>query len=208
MPITLLTREPVIFLAWIAAIIIGISIHEFSHVVAAYLQGDETGKRFGRLTLNPFAHIDPLGLLLLVFAGFGWGRPAPYDPNALKNRRWGTTLVAIAGPLSNLLLIVLFGLAFRLIVHTLNLPSENVLVIFLVFLIQINIVLLVFNLIPIPPLDGSRVLLNVLPERLAEFKQSFERYGPFILLALILFGGGLFQGLFSWVNSLAARIIG
>lgn len=208
MPITLLAQNPLVFVAWVAAIVIGISFHEFSHVLAAYLQGDQTGKQMGRLTLNPFAHIDPIGILLLVVAGFGWGKPAPFDPNSLRNRRFGPTLVAIAGPISNLILIIVFGVLFRVLLSAIALPSENLLVIFLVFLIQINIVLMVFNLIPIPPLDGSRVFLNMLPERYAGFKDSFERYGPFLLIFLVLFAGGLFQYLFGWVNDLAARIIG
>lgn len=208
MPITLLAEQPLVFVAWILAIIIGISVHEFSHVFAAYLQGDETGKALGRLTLNPFAHIDPLGLGLLVIAGFGWGRPAPFNPLNLRNRRFGPTLVALAGPLSNLLLIVLFGLVFRFLLPILNLPDENLLVIFLVFLIQINIVLMVFNLIPIPPLDGSRLLLTLLPERYEALKLSLERFGPFLLIFLVLFGGGLFARLFHLVNELAARILG
>ena len=208
MPITLLFDNPLVFVAWVAAIIIGISFHEFSHVLAAYLQGDQTGKNLGRLTLSPFAHIDPIGMLLLVVAGFGWGRPAPFNPSNLRNRRFGTTLVAIAGPISNLVLIAVFGILFRVIISALALPAENLLVIFLIFLIQINIVLMVFNLIPIPPLDGSRVLLNVLPERYAAFKESFERFGPFLLIFLVLFGEGLFRHLFSWVNDLAARVIG
>ncbi len=208
MPINLLFQDPPVFVAWIMAIIIGITFHEFSHVLAAYVQGDQTGKNLGRLTLNPLAHIDPLGLLLLVGVGFGWGRPAPFNPYSLRNPKLGSALVAIAGPVSNLVLIVVFGLAFRFLLPLFHLPLDNLLVIFLVFLIQINIVLMLFNLIPIPPLDGSRVLLNALSDRFAGLKEFLEKFGPFILLALLLFGGGLFSRLFQVVNTLAAKIIG
>lgn len=208
MPISLLTQNPMLFVAWVAAVVIGIGVHEYSHVLAAYLQGDETGKDLGRLTLNPLAHIDPLGLLLLVFIGFGWGRPAPYNPNNLRRPRVGSTIIALAGPVSNLLLIIVFGLLFRLVLPLFNLAPQNLLVVFFIYLIQVNIVLMVFNLLPVPPLDGSRVLLNALSDRHAAFKISFERYGPFILFALIFFGGGIFSGLFRLVTSLAARVIG
>src|SRR5690554_3478331 len=113
MPINLLFEQPALFVAWVVAIVVAITIHEFSHVLAAFLQGDSTGKFLGRLNLNPFRHVDPLGFILLVVAGFGWGRPAPFNPQNLKHPRLGTMLVAFAGPLSNLVAVVIFGLAFR-----------------------------------------------------------------------------------------------
>lgn len=208
MPINLLFENPAIFVAWLAAIIFGITIHEYSHVLAAYVQGDQTGKQLGRLSLNPLVHLDMMGLLLLVVAGFGWGRPAPFNPMNLRSPRLGTMLVAIAGPISNLLAIVVFGLVFRLVLPMLGLGNENLLVIFLIFLIQINLVLMLFNLIPIPPLDGSRILFGLLPPRFLPFAQQFERTGPFLLLFLILFGGGIFSRLFQVVYDVAVKIIG
>ncbi|MBI3956403.1 MAG: site-2 protease family protein [Candidatus Kerfeldbacteria bacterium] len=204
----LLNHGPLVFSAAFAAVIIAISFHEFSHVLAAYLQGDETGKRMGRLTLNPLVHLEPMGLILIVIAGFGWGRPAPFDSTMLRNHRFGPILVAIAGPVSNFVLVLVFGLVMRAIFQILALPVNNLLVIFLTYLIQINIMLMVFNLIPIPPLDGSRVLLTALPDRYNNFKESFERYGPFLLIAMVLFGGNIFQHLSSWMAGLAVKIIG
>lgn len=208
MPIQLLAENPLLFFAWIIAIIMAITIHEFSHVLAAYVLGDATGKDLGRLTLNPFAHLDPLGLLLLAFAGFGWGRPAPFNPYNLRHPRLGSAIIALAGPVSNFLVILVFGLLFRFLLPNLNLADGNLLVIFIVFLIQINLVLMVFNLLPIPPLDGSRVLLNALPDRFADLKIALERYGPFILLFLILFAQQLFVRLFAIINSLTERLLG
>lgn len=208
MPIQLLQENPLTFFAWVSAVVLGITFHEFSHVLAAYLQGDNTGKDLGRLTLNPLAHIDPVGLILLVVAGFGWGRPAPYNPYNLKNPRVGSILVAAAGPISNLVLIVFFGLIFHFLLPLLHLPPENLFVVFLVFLIQVNIILMVFNLLPLPPLDGSGVVLNALPESLAPLRQFLQRYGFILLLMFILAGGSLLTPIFSYFLNLAARIIG
>src|SRR3990167_1831293 len=108
MIISLLFSQPSLFIIWLLAIAYGITVHEFAHVLAAYLQGDDTGRLLGRLTLNPLKHIDPFGLFLLMIVGIGWGRPAPYNPYNLKHRRWGEVLVALAGPLANLISIVVF----------------------------------------------------------------------------------------------------
>lgn len=208
MPLTLLFSHPLVFVAWVFAIVFGITIHEFAHVFAAYVQGDPTGKERGRLTLNPLVHIDPLGLVALLVAGFGWGRPAPFNPSFLKRPRLGTLLIALAGPIANLLAITVFGLVFRFLLPSLSLDTENLLVIFLVFLIQVNLILMVFNLIPIPPLDGSRILFALLPKRYMGVAFALERYGPFLLIGLLLFGGSLLSNLFVSVNLFASRIIG
>src|SRR3989344_9051947 len=100
MILNLLFTQPSLFFLWLLAITYGITIHEFSHVLAARLQGDDTGERLGRLTLNPLAHLDPFGFILLLVVGFGWGKPAPYNPYNLKNQKWGEVLVALAGPAS------------------------------------------------------------------------------------------------------------
>lgn len=208
MPIQLLQEQPFIFVAWIAAVILGITVHEFSHVLAAYAQGDETGKDLGRLTLNPFAHIDPLGLLLLIIAGFGWGRPAPYNPFNLRRPRLGSVVVALAGPLSNLLFVILAGLLFKIAAASFSLESSNLLFVFLGFLVQVNLVLLLFNLLPIPPLDGSRLLTILLAHRMPGLVLWLERFGPFLLLGVILMGQRWFQAVLIAANGLLGRLLG
>jgi Zn-dependent protease len=182
-------------------------VHEFSHVLAARLQGDDTGERMGRLTLNPLAHIDILGFAMLLFAGFGWGKPAPYNPYNLKFRRWGDVFVSLAGPLSNLVSIIVFGLVARFLAPSLGVA--NLFIQFLDFLILINIVLLVFNLIPIPPLDGSQLLFHILPNRWHHIKVYLAKNGPWILLMLIIadnfLGINIFGGLFDFFLKLAGR---
>ncbi len=158
-----------------------------------------------RLVIGPFNA--PI-LLLLVVVGFGWGNPAPYNPFRLRWPRIGSAIVALAGPFANLVAIVVFALIFRLLLPVLNLPPQNLLTIFLVFLVQVNIVLMVFNLIPIPPLDGARILLHLLPDRFDALKEGLERYGPFLLILLVLAGGGLFARLFSFVTVLVSRLLG
>lgn len=193
-----LFQNPVIFVVWLAAIIIPIALHEFAHALAATAQGDPTPKSMGRLTLNPLAHIDPLGILLLLVAGFGWGKPTPYNPLYLKNRRYGPALIAAAGPILNVVLIIVFGVFLKLVA---NLGPDNLLVIFLVALIQINIVLMLFNLLPIPPLDGSKVLFSLLPASSLNFQARFERFGPMLLLGLVLIDQFASLGIFRWLFS-------
>lgn len=179
-------------------------MHEFSHALAAELLGDTTPKSLGRLTLNPLAHVDWFGFFLLVFAGFGWGKPVPFNAYNLKNPRWGSAIIGMAGPFSNFLLaiitvLVLWGLAALQI----PLPQNSLLAVFLVFLFQFNIILMVFNLIPIPPLDGSKLLFAILPDRYAQFKQTLATQGPFLLLFLVIADAALpvsiFGTLFSFV---------
>lgn len=211
MPISLLTESPELFVLWVLAIVFGITVHEFGHALAAFLQGDLTARALGRLTLNPLAHLDPFGFLMLLFAGFGWGKPTPYDPNNLRFRRWGSALVGLAGPAVNLLFLVIFGFAFRLIVQTGHLGEENLLVQFLLLLIVINLVLMLFNLIPVPPLDGSKVLFSLLPAKFDQWKLQLEQRGPLLLLGLIVLDNflniGIFSTLFGGAQSLAFRLI-
>ena len=187
------------------AIVYGITVHEFSHVLAAYLQGDDTGERLGRLTLNPLSHVDAFGFLMLLFVGFGWGKPAPYNPYNLKYHKWGEVLVALAGPASNLISVIIFGLLANLLVNILG--PVNLLIQFLSFLVLINIVLLVFNLIPIPPLDGSKFLFAVLPTKYNHLKMQLIQNGPWILLFLIIadnfLGINIFGRLFNVFFNLA-----
>lgn len=207
MIISLLYTQPLLFFIWLLAIVYGITVHEFSHVLAARLQGDDTGERMGRLTLNPLAHIDLMGFAMLLFVGFGWGRPAPYNPYNLKFRKWGEVFVALAGPLSNLISIIVFGILARFLAPSLGMA--NLFVQFLDFLILINIVLLVFNLIPIPPLDGSQLLFHLLPPRWHHIKVNLAKNGPWILIMLIIadnfLGINIFGGLFDFFLKLAGR---
>ena len=177
------------FVVGFIALVVSVGVHEFSHVLSAHLQGDDTGKNLGRLTLNPIVHLDPLGTLFMAVSmyyglGVGWGKPAPFNPFNLRNRRWGPALVAVAGPISNLCLLLVAG--YILLFIGSNLASVNLLFTFLRFIVIINASLAVFNLLPISPLDGSHLLEALTsPENGAVI--FFKRYGFFILLALIFF---------------------
>lgn len=176
-----------VFLLNVTFLVIAISIHEFAHAFAADRLGDPTARAAGRLTLNPFAHIDPIGtvllpLSLLLLSGgsfaYGWGKPTPFDPYNLKNPRRDSAIISFAGPLSNLLLAVLISIIIRF--------TPYVFSIFLIPLILTNIALAVFNLIPVGPLDGQKIIFGILPRDLAyEFQSIMNRYGVLILLFLI-----------------------
>jgi len=182
---------------FIAILIISVVIHEVSHGYTAYALGDPTAKLAGRLTLNPIPHLDPVGsvmvpLFLSLFPSgiiFGWARPVPYNPYNLKAGKWGPAIVALAGPASNLLIAFLFGFLIRL-APVLNINSEAILTL-LIKIVLINIVLAVFNLIPIPPLDGSKILFTLLPYRFRAITEWLERYQLLLILALILVAAGL-----------------
>lgn len=163
-------------------------IHEFAHAWAAYHLGDDTAALRGRLTVNPLAHFDPIGALALVFFGFGWGKPVPVAPYRLRgNKRASWALVSIAGPFSNLILAMLAAIPFRMGWLNPSLSSgstislENILVEFML----INLVLAIFNLIPIPPLDGSRILGWLLPPAWAAAMDKIEYYGSMVLMLVL-----------------------
>ncbi len=212
MLLSLLFQDPASFAAVLVAIVVAISLHEFAHAATATALGDPTAKDLGRLTFNPLAHLDPFGFILLLVAGFGWGKPVPFNPWNLKARRWGPALVSLAGPATNSALVVVFALALRAVASFTSITADNLLVTFLVLLIQINVVLAVFNLIPIPPLDGSKLLFTLLPRSAAGLQHTLERYGIFILIGILLVdrasGIGLFSSLFQWILSLVSGIIG
>ncbi len=176
----LLLSQPIIFLFVITALVICISLHEFAHAYIADKLGDNTPRLLGRVTLNPLAHLDPLGTLLLIVAGFGWGKPVPFNPINLKHPKRDSALIAFAGPLSNFVLASTLGLLLHLIGQ-----GQPVLYGFLYLTIFYNIVLGVFNLIPIHPLDGFKVVAGLLPTNLYLQWMQMQGYGTLILLFLV-----------------------
>jgi len=201
MILSLLFEQPILFIVWIAAIIIAITIHEFSHALAGTWQGDMTAKNEGRLTLNPLSHLSGIGFLMLLFIGFGWGKPVPFNPYNLKNKRWGPALISIAGPFSNLILAIFAGGILKSIIHFDLLQPGNLLIEFLNLLVLINIILMVFNLIPIPPLDGSKILFSILHSpKYNQLKLWLTIKGPIVLMVLIfadfILNINIFSGLF------------
>ncbi|MFA6447789.1 MAG: site-2 protease family protein [Patescibacteria group bacterium] len=181
----------------VIAILVALTVHEFSHALAATLLGDQTAKRMGRLTLNPFAHIDIFGFLALVFVGFGWGKPVPYNPYNLKNRRWGSIIVGIAGPISNFIFLALSALLLHL---TAPIFGGKYLIVFLAYLFQFNVILMLFNLIPIPPLDGSKVVIALLDQpKYLSVRNQYETYGPWALMILILAEALLGLNIFGYI---------
>jgi Zn-dependent protease len=183
--------QPIQILLIAIFLLVAFPVHEFAHAAAAYAQGDATAKLFGRLTLNPIVHFDPLGGLMVIVSvlvgGFvlGWAKPTPVNPANLRDRRNGEVLVALAGPMSNLLMAVVGAFAYRALglEWRTGLVLDYGLFLFVVF----NVALAIFNLIPIPPLDGSVVLFRFLsPRQVWELRPLLTQYGIFILLAFIL----------------------
>jgi Zn-dependent protease len=211
MPVNFLIQEPAIFIAWLAAVIIGLAIHEYAHALSATVLGDNTAKMMGRLTLNPLAHIDPIGFIMLLLVGFGWGKPVPYNPYNLKNKKWGSAFISIAGPLSNFIAIIISGLVLKFLTLYHIVLENNLLWQFLLFLMVINVALMIFNLIPIPPLDGSKLLFAVLPLRYDNFKIQLLRNGPWLLLFLVIIdsfsGHSVFGLAFQWILNLIGKLI-
>jgi len=169
-----------------AVLLLCLPIHEFAHAYAAYKLGDKTAAERGRLTLNPFAHLDLIGSALLLFAGFGWAKPVPVRAEAFRHPRRGMALVAAAGPLSNILMATLIMAIFKVVNHSISV-SFQARVIF-EFIILINLILAVFNLLPIPPLDGSKFFGAVLPDRFYFGMMRYERFVMIGLIALMLTG--------------------
>jgi Zn-dependent protease len=175
--------------AIVLGFVVGITLHEAAHAYSAYLLGDDTAYRQGRVTLNPLKHLDLTGSIMLLLAGFGWGRPTPVVLAKLKGGVLGPVSVALAGPVSNLFIVLVCAVVFR--VPAFQTPESPVFwgVVGVAF---VNALLLVLNLIPIPPLDGSKVIFPFLPPALDGFVRFMNQYGPYILLGLILlaiFGG-------------------
>ncbi len=190
-------------------LIFSVIIHEVSHGYAALFQGDRTAQDRGRLTLNPIPHIDPIGSIIfpalsLLLGGFifGWAKPVPFNPYNLRNRKWGEAIVAAAGPASNFLLAIVFGLALRFF------PSlaASAVAGLVATIVLINLMLGTFNLIPIPPLDGSRLLLVFLPERFENARRTMDRYGLAVVILLILVLAPIASLVVSWLFTLITGI--
>lgn len=205
--IDLLLSNQLMALAWVLAIIVAITVHEFSHALVATLQGDNTAQLEGRVSLNPLSHLDPVGFIALILVGFGWGKPVPFNPYNLKSKRWGTALVSLAGPGSNLAGAIVFGIVLRLVLQFGHIANDSLLISFLTLLVHFNIILMLFNLIPVPPLDGSK-LLTLLPRRFDNLVETLNRYGFVILIAIILIGQPVLARIFGVVTNFAFKLIG
>jgi Zn-dependent protease len=208
-PLFLLRDEPQLFVAFLIAVIIGITFHEFSHAAVASLQGDQTARSQGRLTLNPISHLDPLGSIALIVAGFGWGRPVPVTPSRLRNRRFGHVLVGLAGPAANFVLAIVSVVALRIAYRPADLTFDvNFTLRLLDTLVAVNVILGVFNLLPIPPLDGSTLLSILLPPSRQNIVRFLEQYGVFLLLALLILAPNLLTPIFRSITEAIYGLVG
>jgi len=181
--------SPAIIISRIITLLIAFTVHEFSHAWVATYFGDDTPRLYGRLTLNPVAHLDLVGTLMLLFAGFGWAKPVPVNPYALNRRSPSAIMwVSLAGPASNLVLAVLGAIPLRMQLLPISYSTSGYLPSFSSFLLQfiyINLILALFNLIPLAPLDGDKILSFLLPPSVGRFFETIRPYGPAILLALV-----------------------
>jgi Zn-dependent protease len=208
-PLLLLRDEPQVFLAFVIAVVVGITFHEFSHAAVATLQGDQTARSQGRLTLNPVAHLDPLGSIALVLAGFGWGRPVPFTPTRLRSRRFGAALVGLAGPAANFVLALAAVIGLRIVYPTaVSAFDVDFSVILLDMLVTLNVILGVFNLLPIPPLDGSRLLSLALPPSRQNVVYFLDQYGIFLLLGILILAPNLLTPIFRAITEALYGLVG
>ena len=195
--------DPAWLLATAAILLLALPVHEFAHAFTAVHLGDPTPRNQGRYTLNPLRHLDPIGALLIVLVGFGWAKPVQWNPdNIHTDWRRGTLLVAAAGPLSNLLLAVISVILWRL------LGEFGFLTTFLFNFATINVLLFVFNLIPIPPLDGSHILFALLPERYRHVQFFLMQYGMLLMVVVVLLARDLIWGLTNVVMTLLVWLVG
>ncbi len=191
-------------LAAVAAIIlVAFPVHEFAHAAAAVALGDDTPKWQGRYTLNPKAHIDPIGAILVLLTGFGWAKPVQWNPaNIRMDPKIGSILVALAGPLSNLLLALLTALLLSLDPFAMPMVSS-----FLLNFLSINVLLFVFNLVPVPPLDGSHILFALLPGDSFRWRRQMQQYSMIILLVVIFLGGPIIRSISDGIAYLLLTIV-
>lgn len=190
------------FLYKLPALLIAITIHEYSHGLTAYKLGDPTPKHAGRLTLNPLAHLDPVGAFMLFIFRFGWAKPVPINPLYFSNRKIGIFLVSIAGPLSNLLISILSIIILRFI------TPGSVIYNLLILIYWFNLSLCIFNLIPLSPLDGSHILYSLLPQKYYLYLQQFDQIGQIILFILLITGviGHILNPILNMVNNVILHL--
>jgi len=185
--LSILLSNPIVFLILFPGLLLAITVHEFAHAWAADHLGDPTPRAQDRLTLDPRAHLDPLGTIAILLTRFGWGKPVQFDPYNLKDPIRDTALIALAGPASNLILAGIFSLIINFNIFPWELVHYS-----LVQLLIINVMLAIFNLIPVHPLDGGKILTAILPQETAyNYEIAMERYGTFILIFLIMPWGGV-----------------
>ena len=191
-------------------LLIGFPVHEFAHAWSAYLQGDATAKMFGRLTLDPRAHLDTTGSILLIISAvagwvIGWAKPTPYNAANLRDRRNGEVLVALAGPVANMVVAIAAAIVFRVVIG-LQLPVPVAVGIVLLYFIQYMVLLAIFNLLPIPPLDGSAILLRFLSPRQAwEVRRILAQYGLVVLLVIVVLIGPVLAQV---INTVTYALVG
>jgi len=183
-PVQRAAQDPIGFVAFVIAIVLGITVHEFMHAYVATRLGDDTARLMGRLSLNPMAHLDPFGTLLIVLAGFGYGKPVPFNESRLRSAL-GVSGVALAGPFADIVLAALCALPLRF--GGID-PLGGAYSVILESIVFYNCILAVFNLIPIPPLDGANVVYGLLPPQQKYTWRSYQQYGPILLLLLFFFG--------------------
>ena len=204
-----LLRDPELFVAFLIAIIVGLTFHEFSHAAVATLQGDQTARSQGRLTLNPVVHLDPLGTIALLIAGLGWARPTPVTPTRLRYRRLGMVLVGLAGPAANFVIALVSAIALRIVEPAAGATLDgNFSVKLLSYLVIWNVLLGVFNLLPIPPLDGSTLLTVLLPPSRQNIVRFLDQYGIFLLLGLLILAPNFLTPIVLAVIEAISRLVG
>ena len=203
------------FLYTLPALLFCLSVHEFAHAYTAYKLGDRTQKAMGRLTLNPFSHIDIAGFICIALFGFGWGKPVMIDDRNFKNKAAGNALTAFAGPCSNIIMAIIFTIILKIllitgvILPTINSVVGSIILNMLILTIQFNVVFAIFNLIPIPPFDGSRILYFFLPAKGREDMYKIEQYSFIIVLVILVTGIGskLVSPIVNFVLGLLSKFI-
>jgi Zn-dependent protease len=204
----LLFSNPLVALLWLVAIVTSLTVHEFGHAAMAQARGDATAAWSGRLTLNPMAHLDPWGFLLLLLVGFGWAKPVPFDPRRLRHPLRDGALIGLAGPGTNALMLLLLAVVVRVLGLDSWLLAGTALGTFLVFLAFSNAGLMIFNLLPVPPLDGSHVLNSFLTSpRGVRIRFWWEQVGPQLLMALVFVSLLTPWSPFGFIGTLAEKVV-